>query len=241
MNSYVSPVGLPSGLTAALLERQAVATEWWREGKRLYLLAEGDGQRLFGRASDDSADQAVLAHEVQIRALLGQAGPLAVPAVLDFGQNWMLERAVSGTRWSGTEAKTLAQASEQIARLAIPSAPSVFNDRYRRAAVVARRVRQVVRPALALDAVRARRILGSSELPSVTSHGDFHPGNVLFEGGRVWVFDWELSGVRPYGYDLMQFRANLVDPSERASVFQVALDLVGKKRESALLRLAYAL
>lgn len=37
------------------------------------------------------------------------------------------------------------------------------------------------------------------------SHGDFCPWNMLEEGGRIRLIDWEMASVRPLGYDLFTF------------------------------------
>mgnify|MGYP001254319389 CR=1 FL=1 len=33
-------------------------------------------------------------------------------------------------------------------------------------------------------------------------HGDFQQGNVIFDGEKTWIIDWEYSGYRQIGYDL---------------------------------------
>ena len=91
------------------------------------------------------------------------------------------------------------------------------------------------------DVARARSILAASPLPLVTSHGDFHVGNVLVSDGKAWVVDWELSGRRPLGHDLMQLWATLPDARDRDRLWEGALALVGTEHEHALARLRYAL
>lgn len=36
-----------------------------------------------------------------------------------------------------------------------------------------------------------------------TTHGDFQPANILADGARVWLIDWEYSAVRQAGYDAL--------------------------------------
>ena len=36
-------------------------------------------------------------------------------------------------------------------------------------------------------------------------HGDFHQGNILSNGKKYWIIDWENTGVRQIGYDLFIF------------------------------------
>ncbi len=35
------------------------------------------------------------------------------------------------------------------------------------------------------------------------SHGDFQQGNIIFDGQKTWILDWEYSGFRQIGYDLL--------------------------------------
>jgi hypothetical protein len=45
----------------------------------------------------------------------------------------------------------------------------------------------------------------SSEMRSCFSHGDFCPWNMLVNDGKIEVFDWELAGEYPLGYDLFMY------------------------------------
>jgi aminoglycoside phosphotransferase (APT) family kinase protein len=48
--------------------------------------------------------------------------------------------------------------------------------------------------------------------PGVFIHRDFHPGNVLWEGGRVsGVVDWQAASIGPASVDVAHCRANLWD------------------------------
>jgi hypothetical protein len=100
----------------------------------------------------------------------------------------------------------------------------------------------VLRGGVPLGDLRAsRRTLAEPGLPLVTSHGDFHRGNVLVSGGAAWVVDWELSGRRPAGYDLMQFWATLDLPEDRERLFETTVMSVGSAHRAELLRLRHAL
>jgi aminoglycoside phosphotransferase (APT) family kinase protein len=103
-----------------------------------------------------------------------------------------------------------------------------------------RRLRLLGRPRLALELVSARRLQSRSRLPEVTTHGDFHPGNVLLADGAAWVVDWELAGRGPAGLDLMRYWATLECPGDRERLFTAAVDLVGEELELARLRYALA-
>ena len=86
-----------------------------------------------------------------------------------------------------------------------------------------------------------RRSWSSRPLPRVTSHGDLHTGNVLISEGAVWVVDWELSGHRPVGFDLMQLWATLPDPSDRERLWEGTLAMIDDEHHEALADLRYAL
>jgi hypothetical protein len=46
---------------------------------------------------------------------------------------------------------------------------------------------------------------GFSKLRYTFAHGDFSPGNVLREKEKYKVFDWEMAGMYPLGYDLFHY------------------------------------
>ncbi|MFT3752808.1 MAG: aminoglycoside phosphotransferase family protein [Paludibacter sp.] len=49
--------------------------------------------------------------------------------------------------------------------------------------------------------VKSSKVYNSS-VRTCFAHGDFCPWNMLDNQGRISVFDWELAGVYPLGYDL---------------------------------------
>jgi streptomycin 6-kinase len=108
-------------------------------------------------------------------------------------------------------------------------------------AVFARRVRLIRSRLPTVDVIRARRLLARTALPLATSHGDFHGGNVLFDGEATWVVDWELCGRRPIGYDLMQLWADFADERDRTRLFAGAAEIAGGAWIDELRRLRYAL
>jgi hypothetical protein len=222
-----------SGLAEALAARGAHVVEMWREAKRSYVIADG----LFGRASSDSADVPVLEHEAAVRELVGTEGPLRSPEVVDRGPGWLLERRIDHEPPVGEGAvNAIAAAAARIAELSLPSAPA---PRETSRVALSRRIRALFSPLPLSDYLAARRVLVDPGLPEVTCHGDFHARNVLFANGKLWVVDWELSGLRPAGYDLMTFWPTLERPEDRDRLFEATVDLVGRRRE--LLRLRYAL
>ena len=46
--------------------------------------------------------------------------------------------------------------------------------------------------------------MGDRLLTALT-HGDFQPGNMLVDGNKVWLIDWEYSGRRQVGYDALVY------------------------------------
>jgi hypothetical protein len=231
----------PTGLASALAAREARVVDFRREHTRAYILAVSPGGRLFARYSSDPDYGRVLRHEATVRELIGAEGVLRAPPVLDQEESWMLEHGVDAAPCADEDcADTVAAAAARIAELDLPQAPPGPWVR-RRLHVLERGIRLVRAPLPLADVTRARRVERRLELPLVMCHRDFHPGNVLVEGGAAWVVDWEGSGPHFLGYDLMQFWATVSPPEVRARILEAALDLVGSARRRELLQLRYAL
>ncbi|MGA3372923.1 MAG: hypothetical protein ABSC48_14295 [Terracidiphilus sp.] len=47
--------------------------------------------------------------------------------------------------------------------------------------------------------------LADQKVEIVRSHGDFQPGNILYNEGEVWLIDWEYSTERQRQYDLLTY------------------------------------
>ena len=180
----------------------------------------------------------MFAHEAAVRSVVGSTGPLRAPAVLEHGDGWLLEDAITPTPCEGPgRVAAVAAAAARIPELDLPEAPAPApTDRW-----TATRMRlQLLGSKLPVrDVVRARRVVRASPLPKRPSHGDFHVGNILFSDGVAWVVDWELSALRPVGYDLMRCCATL-PPAEREALFEAAVEVVGARHRPDLLRLRYA-
>jgi hypothetical protein len=219
----------PPGLRAALADRGAEVEHAWREGPRAYLAAG----ELFARYSSAELDLAVLEHEAQVREIVGEEGPLRAPAVLARGPGWLLERRVAP---QDEPVELVVAAALELARLELPVLPSPPRRR-RSLAPLRRRARLLGHVRLAAELGGARRLLAASRLPQVTTHGDFHPGNVLRAGGATWVIDWELTGRGPAGYDLMRYWSTLPVAGERERLYAAALEHLP---EAELARLRYA-
>jgi len=232
---------LPRGLAAALAHQGAMIREIWGDGGHIFLRAGSRQGELFGRYSQDPRDELRFAHELAVRRVIGASGFLRSPAVLDGGTGWLLEVAVKPEPCRGAYAvDTVVAAASALTEVRLPEAPAGLHkpDGWWRASRLLWRSRSVhLRHA---DVLLSRRLLASSTLPLVTSHGDFRPENVLLEGGAAWVVDWESSGKRPAGYDLMQFWCDLERVVDRDRVFESALELVGLARRLELERLRFA-
>ena len=113
----------------------------------------------------------------------------------------------------------VANAAEQIAQLDLPPRSS-SRSRCLDAHSHANRSARPFRCAISGPLGEPWPIRGCRQ---VTSHGDFHRGNVLVRDGVAWVVDWELSGKRPAGYDLMQFWATLEGAEDRERLFERAV------------------
>jgi len=233
------PPDVPRTLLEELDRRDARITKHATEGHRTYLWLDAEGGPLFARVSTDPIDIAVFEHEVTTREVVGRREPMRVPAVLARDASWLLEEAVDGRPLAGRADLRLAiEAAATISTLTLPEAPPApVETRWLR---IRRRLRLLRFPTLLLELRRAQRILRAPELPAVTSHGDFHPGNLLVTGTSLYVFDWEMVGLRPAGHDLLQLWASQAAPEDRDYVFAGALELVGDEHRSALERLRYA-
>jgi hypothetical protein len=224
---------VPPGLAEALERRGGKLERGWWEGSRSYLFAASPEGRLFGRASGDLADAAMLEHEVAVREIVGVAGPLRAPPVLEHGRDWLLETAIEAEPFAGSShVKLVTAAAERLQGLELPELPPRPGPGRVRA-----RLRLLASPLPVSDLRRARRIMAELRLPLVTTHGDFHPGNVLISSGAAWVVDWELSGHGPAGSDLLLF-GSTVESEDRERLLEAAVELAGDRREAQ--RLAYA-
>lgn len=206
---------------------------WW-EGARSYLFATSPEGRLFGRASRDPSDAVTLEHEAAVREIVGSDGPLRAPPVLERGTDWLLESAIEPDPFGGgAHVDLVAAAAERLQGLELPELPPRPGRGSTRA-----RLRLLASPLPVADLRRARRIMAETRLPLVTTHGDFHPGNVLIGGGAAWVVDWELSGHGPAGSDLLLFGSTVDSAEDRERLLEAAVELAGDRSET--LRLAYA-
>jgi hypothetical protein len=232
---------LPRGLAAALASRDALISDVRGSGKRVFVTADSAQGKLFARYSDEPEDIAVFAHEAEVRRIVGTRGLLRAPVVLDEGEGWLLEAAVTSERIRGGHAvDTAAAAATRLIELRIPTGPRANEAQSSAAGRFQRRLQVAFSPLPASDLATAERILADPGLPLLPSHGDFFPENLLLSGGALWVVDWECSAERPAGYDLMQLWSALERAGDRERLFDSALEIVGTAGRAKLEELRYA-
>lgn len=205
----------------------------------MYLRAESSGGELFAWYTHNAAEAGMVSREAAFRATVGTTGALRAPPLLAFGDNWRLEPFVRSAPLRGRAAIDAAvAASAELARLSLPAAapPSVQPLRTR----IERRARVVASPLPLRDVVRARRLAQRSRLPLQPSHGEFHPLHLFLAEGAIWVIDWDLTDLRPAGYDLMQLWVALEHDADRAYLYDAAVGLLGPGSERDLAGLRYA-
>jgi hypothetical protein len=204
--------------------------------------ADSPGGALFARYSSDPRDVAVFEHEAAVRRIIGSGGALRTPPVLDAGRAWLLELRKEAGAVKGADAvDAVVAAAAELPRHDLPQADGGSGRAAGMLLAARRRARVAVSRLRLRDVARARRIIEGTDLPLVTSHGDFHVENILVSESAAWIVDWELAGRRPAGYDLMQLWATLPEASERERLWQGALRVVGVEHERALRELRYAL
>jgi hypothetical protein len=235
------PPDCPPDLVSAAASHQAEPLTLWREPPRAYVKLTSPSAPLFARYTTAPRDEPTLAHEAAVRDLVGVDGPLRAPPVIERGASWLLERWVPAAPCRGPEVvDAIVAAATALADLWLPPSPQAAG-RGRRLGALWRAPRLLRSSLPGRDVLRARRLARESRLPVVTSHGDFHPGNIRVAQGAAWVIDWELSGSQPAGYDLMRLWATVDLAADRERIFEATLDLVGQARKDELVKLRYAM
>jgi hypothetical protein len=231
-------------LLAALEAREARITREWEEDERAYLFAEGPSGKVFGRSSSDPGDFGVFVHEGAVRRLVGADGPaLRCPPVLDSGREWSLEAVVEPRPLRGAAVVDAAVAAVGaiMERTDLPALEAQGRTGAGRLRAVSRRLRTLASPLALRDMVAAKRTLADPRLPEAVSHGDFHAGNLLWDGEALWVIDWELLDRRGAGHDLLSLWPTLEDAADRERLFEGCVGLVGEEHRQALARLRHAI
>lgn len=240
------PVAIPPDCPAQLLDalrgRGAAIERFRLHAPRVRVWASSPNEKLFAWYSTDPADQAVIEHEVAVRAAIGTEGPLRAPPVLAHGPLWRLEPALEGRgELAGESIAAVAAAVAVLQASELPQPPpQLVRSREASIARWRRRLLMLRSPLPARDLVRARRLFSRSPLPLTTSHGDLHRKQIFPAQGGIWLVDWELLGKRPAGWDTVFLSWDLQDPEDRDRLFLATLELVGRRYRSGLLALKYA-
>ena len=56
--------------------------------------------------------------------------------------------------------------------------------------------------------INATKFFSDTNIYIAYCHGDFQPGNIIYDGRKTWILDWEHSRVRQIGYDLFVLMLN---------------------------------
>ena len=237
--------GAPEALLRALRSEAARLVRVTDHAPRFHVRLSSPSGPLFAWYSTDDRGPEVLRHELTVRETLGQEGVLRAPAVLAHGASWRFERIVESEPLEGRPAlDVVTTAALAIAVSGLPVPPSGPPSRREVAARARRRADKLAllaRSPLSLGDWRlARRFVRDSALPRAISHGSFQPAHVLLRGGAAYVIDWEELGHRPLGWDLMQFWAAVPGEDDRATVFDLAVDVLGGEVRRGLARLRFA-
>ena len=173
------------------------------KGYNTYKIVSGSGAFVFKKYSypEDRADE-----EKQYSRLSG----LPVPKVLCWGEDCMLMEFAEGD--------DLKNASEDGVRAFVKSLAAVMNawpmgrgygeERYQRY------LKRLEKRALCLkdepELLRAFNIFfeRQKEIPLTLSNGDLLPINVLYDGDKATIIDWEFGGFMPYALDIARFIAH---------------------------------
>lgn len=245
LHSDLVPSDAPSDLRASLVARDASVTRVARHaykqlGHKVYLWATSPTGALFAWYSTRPAHAAVVEFEARVREAVGSSPPLCSPPLLERGELWRLERAITPEPLKGPRVvEALVASAEALADFRLPCEPPAVAGEARIVGL-RRRLHTLVTPLPAVDFLRSRGVMETSRLPRTTSHGTFDFHHVLFENGIPWVIDWDQAGSRPAGFDLMMMWAALEDEDDREQLFEGAVRSIGAHHRSELLRLRYA-
>lgn len=148
--------------------------------------------------------------ECRLLAMLGEAG--LSPRVLhcDAESGILVTQFIEGAQWtreSAIQPENLSRLAGYLRRLhALPARPGMAAVDFSRQAD---RLLRLIAPGVVPGALESasRRVfgrLGQREV-SVVCHNDVHRLNIVDQGCRIWLVDWEYGGRGDYLYDLASF------------------------------------
>ena len=164
------------------------------------------------------ADPRFLRAELALRAA---APDLPIPRLVRVGSGgaWFTETLVSGTPLNrvaerARRTRALGVAHGTLERLARRTAADVAAPDYVGSLVAGLEREVATAPLLAACrgtveraaralAELALRLPGARSVTTAETHGDFQDGNVLVDGETVWMIDWEYTGRRQIGFDML--------------------------------------
>ncbi len=237
------PEDCPQGLLDALARRSArvFAVAANPAVERSYIRASSPSGELFAWFSRDSCQKELAAYELEIRKLIGSDEVLRSPQPLEYADCWRLDRWIDAKPCSGEKAiETIVESARQLQDIRLPKRKGLIRKQSGWVSF-RRRLRVVCSDLATRDYLTARAVLTGSSLPLVTSHGDFHRRHILLEDGSAWVIDWELSGLRPAGFDLLYLWSDLDGEEDRDYLFERTVGMLGESRRKELLRLRFAM
>ena len=178
----------------------------------------------------DGCSSTAMEREVAMRRQAIEIG-LPVPRILQVAESgrWIVEEYVVGTPLNrigdaSVRSSALHQALDAILRLGAATEETFTHEDY--LALLQRDLEGPLEKLRSLDseahgeACRVRGLLlaslqseGSSSLLASLAHGDFQAANVLVDGDGIRLIDWEYSGLRQAGYDLLVFHLGSRSPS----------------------------
>lgn len=181
-------------------------------GNRPLLVGLASGEQVVVKTYGDRVDAAL----GEMRNL-ERAGDASVttpePIALDLAGDWLGEISLAMTfidgkpgfceddQWIRQLAVSLVSIHEVTAEAVVPIFPEALSDHVTAMAQFDERMQRVAAPCACL-------VSGTDD--AVFAHGDFHPGNVLFNGGVLaGVVDWCDAGVRERASDVSYCRGVL--------------------------------
>ncbi|MDR3774415.1 MAG: phosphotransferase [Terracidiphilus sp.] len=177
-------------------------------------------------------------HEIQARELAASKG-VPVPRILErISDLCIAEQMVVGTPLNRLTSRD--QRADGLER-ALHALEPLYRSTARQAkladyatfilsrieTVAAARKENVSKRALALAKQLVNAICSADRVVElVRSHGDFQPGNILYDQGKIWLIDWEYSSEKQRHYDLLTYTIKVRSPynlAKRITAFARAL------------------